>query len=56
VDIKRRPPAWQDLAEAWKWLKKGLYRPMMAVFIMSTVNLDFVKVEALWGEEQRDLL
>lgn len=33
--IKLRPTDWQDLAEAWKWLKEGRYRPMMAVLIIN---------------------
>jgi hypothetical protein len=47
---------YQDEAEVLKWLKEGLYRPMMAVLIMATVGYDFDKAEALWGKTQRDLL
>jgi hypothetical protein len=27
LDINLHTPAWQHLAEAWKWLKEGRYRP-----------------------------
>ena len=54
--FKARAAEWQDEAEVWKWLKEGLYRPMMAVLIMATLGYDFDKAEALWGKTQRDLL
>jgi hypothetical protein len=54
--FKDRAAEWQDEAEVWKWLKEGLYRPMMAVHLMATVGYDVGKAQALWGKPQRDLL
>ena len=55
-DFKLRPPDWHDVTQAWKWLKEGRYRPMVAVLIMATIDFCWRKARKLWGKVQHDLL